>query len=185
MNDLKIDVGRLKRPGDTEHVQLRWQPDASLFQGEQILFLEALDVEANVARVRHGYAAEVRVDGIIQLKCHRCLEPFQRPVHLAYREDFVEAGMEIDVDGGERSIEEGRIDLEPGFWENFLLDLPIKRLCEAECKGLCTQCGNNLNTERCDCVQEDIDPRFMALAALRGKLQAEGNVREGDFHGKP
>ncbi|MDH5590500.1 MAG: DUF177 domain-containing protein, partial [Gemmatimonadota bacterium] len=35
-----------------------------------------------------------------------------------------------------------------------------------ECKGLCPKCGANLNTEVCDCVSSELDPRWDALRSL-------------------
>ena len=49
---------------------------------------------------------------------------------------------------------------------NILLTLPIKRLCKEDCKGLCQQCGNNLNLSTCQCDNDDIDPRLAKLKDL-------------------
>jgi|GEM_PF-188083 len=51
------------------------------------------------------------------------------------------------------------------FWEQFVLALPVKPLCGAVCRGLCPQCGQNLNSTDCGCDQTAGDSR---LAALRG-----------------
>lgn len=50
-------------------------------------------------------------------------------------------------------------------FEEFLLTLPVKPLCSASCRGICPQCGKNLNSGACSCVVQDADPR---LEALRG-----------------
>jgi uncharacterized protein len=43
----------------------------------------------------------------------------------------------------------------------------MKPLCTTACKGLCPQCGTNLNTGRCDCTAKWIDPRLEALKNLK------------------
>ena len=53
--------------------------------------------------------------------------------------------------------------------EQFYLALPMKPLCREDCKGLCAQCGTNLNTGTCDCAPVWEDPRLAALKAIRGK----------------
>lgn len=50
-------------------------------------------------------------------------------------------------------------------WQQFALAMPVKPLCKRECKGLCAQCGEDLNTGSCTCEKQNLDPR---LAALRG-----------------
>ncbi len=59
------------------------------------------------------------------------------------------------------------LDLPALCWEEFLMALPSRPLCSAECKGLCVHCGANLNMETCACAQEAGDPRFAVLRSLK------------------
>jgi uncharacterized protein len=54
--------------------------------------------------------------------------------------------------------------------------MPLNPLCREDCKGLCPQCGTNLNTETCDCAQEWEDPRLAALKQFQVKSQTS-NVK--------
>lgn len=56
--------------------------------------------------------------------------------------------------------------------EQVLLHVPMKPLCNADCKGLCSVCGTDLNSESCDCVAEPNDPRWAGLKALKDQLQS-------------
>ena len=49
---------------------------------------------------------------------------------------------------------------------DLLLSLPMKSLCREDCRGLCPQCGHNLNNGECGCRQETVDPRLAALKDL-------------------
>ena len=63
------------------------------------------------------------------------------------------------------------LDVASLLWEQFLLALPIKPLCEENCPGLCPRCGANLRSGPCGCTAEDGDPRlsvFKTLKAPRG-----------------
>jgi uncharacterized protein len=60
-----------------------------------------------------------------------------------------------------------QIDLNELMREQFYLALPMKPLCREDCEGLCAQCGTNLNTGRCDCQSEWVDPRLAALRELK------------------
>ncbi|SUY61625.1 ribosomal protein L32 family protein [Clostridium sporogenes] len=54
------------------------------------------------------------------------------------------------------------IDVTEVIENNIIIELPIKRLCKKNCKGLCQQCGANLNFSKCKC-EKDIDPRLAKL----------------------
>ena len=63
--------------------------------------------------------------------------------------------------------ENERIDLGHLIMEQFQLAVPMKPLCTDECRGLCPQCGTNLNTGTCDCSRTWEDPRLAALKNLK------------------
>jgi len=50
--------------------------------------------------------------------------------------------------------------------EQCYLSLPMKPLCRPDCRGLCPQCGTNLNRGACACRREWDDPRLTALKTL-------------------
>ncbi len=59
------------------------------------------------------------------------------------------------------------INLAALAWEEFLLALPMKPLCDPGCRGLCPRCGTNRNAVPCSCVADTADPRFAALKGLK------------------
>lgn len=66
------------------------------------------------------------------------------------------------------SIYEGRvIELDPMLYEQLLLAQPTITLCDEGCKGLCPQCGVNLNQETCGCVPRAPSHPFDALKGLK------------------
>ena len=60
-------------------------------------------------------------------------------------------------------------DLAGLLWEEFVLALPVRPLCKPDCKGLCPDCGKNLNEGSCSCVRDEGDPRLAALRGLKVK----------------
>jgi uncharacterized metal-binding protein YceD (DUF177 family) len=58
------------------------------------------------------------------------------------------------------------IDLEPLLREQFVLAVPYAPLCRDDCKGLCPQCGIDLNSGTCSC-EAPIDPRLAVLKGLK------------------
>jgi uncharacterized protein len=55
------------------------------------------------------------------------------------------------------------IDLGEILREHLALEIPIRYLCSESCKGLCPQCGQNLNSAACSCVPIKGDPRLAVL----------------------
>ena len=61
------------------------------------------------------------------------------------------------------------LDLAEMVREQFYLALPMRPLCREECKGLCPQCGTNLNQGTCACDVRWEDPRLAGLRTLLKK----------------
>lgn len=61
------------------------------------------------------------------------------------------------------------IDLTNLVRECMALDYPVYILCSEDCKGMCPNCGADLNIESCQCKQESIDPRWAKLIKLSKK----------------
>jgi len=52
--------------------------------------------------------------------------------------------------------------------DNILLDVPLVLLCNEGCKGICSECGSDLNTNQCECQKEgEVDPRFAVLKTFK------------------
>jgi uncharacterized protein len=115
-----------------------------------------------------------RVTAELELPCSRCLEPFRLPLdapfdlrYLPVSEASSAAEREVDDEDLETSYyENDAIDLNELLREQFYLALPMKPLCNEDCRGLCTQCGTNLNTGACDCAPAWEDPRLAPLKEL-------------------
>jgi uncharacterized protein len=116
------------------------------------------------------------VQATLSLPCSRCLEPFSMPVEAAfdlrYEPRRVGSAGEREVlerDFSAAYYDDQQIDLGQLMSEQFHLALPMKPLCGAGCRGLCPQCGANLNREACPCVRDWHDPRLAALKELTAR----------------
>ena len=130
------------------------------------------------AELLHNTLGEVRVrgevKGTIDGECDRCLEAASFPIDssfdLFYRPaETAPANEEVRIDEGESEIafyDGDGLDLEEVLREHILLTLPMQRVCSEACKGICPQCGQNLNKGTCDCRVELVDERWSALKNL-------------------
>jgi uncharacterized protein len=131
---------------------------------------------------KHQVIQDIRVKGKlateIELNCARCLEPIaqdvKREFDLLYRPQGADAGRdEMSVTDAEAEIgyyEGEGILLEDVVREQVLLAVPVKVTCREDCKGLCPQCGKNLNEGVCSCDTTAEEPRWDALKEIRSKL---------------
>lgn len=100
----------------------------------------------------------------MKLTCDRCLKEFERDF-LEHVEHVLVSSLEAESDGF-ILVEDMLLDLDELVSADVLLSLPSKMLCEEDCKGLCPQCGKNLNQGSCDCTESAGDPRFDVLSQL-------------------
>jgi len=133
-------------------------------------------------RGKRSLIKDIRLNGElatgIELACARCLEPVvqdvKRNFDLLYRPLGADAGREENAVSGtesEISYYEGEgLLLEDVLREQVVLAVPLKAICRQDCKGLCPQCGANLNVAQCSCAEPMEDPRWAALKDLRSKL---------------
>ncbi|MFW6082423.1 MAG: YceD family protein [Chloroflexota bacterium] len=117
-------------------------------------------------RVEKGVFVEGVVESQLRLECVRCLEPFAFPATLELAELFRMPGTDIRPDAIYAVSEDGELDLAPLIREHAWLSIPMKHLCDPQCKGLCPHCGVNLNTESCECEETHVDPRLAPLKEL-------------------
>ncbi len=92
-----------------------------------------------------------------------------RAINRAGEHDVMILDGEVDEEVM-RLSHEGRgveINLMALLWEEFLLALPEKILCRADCRGLCRNCGQNVNNGPCACRPDDLDPRLEKLRGLK------------------
>jgi uncharacterized protein len=127
--------------------------------------------------------SEVLARGALQVhfavSCARCLGSAAVRCETDFATTFVPAGApdkkadapqrEPEPEDDEPDIQRysgEEIDLDGFVREQIILGLPISVLCRPDCKGLCAQCGQELNVHPCECVTPP-DPRWDALRRLR------------------
>ena len=156
---------------------LRVEPeDLATVLGDQDLRVdEPFFIHYEVDRRQENIHVSVDITGRVHTNCSRCLSPMTYPVDLHLQSDYVPAPpeMEGELEAQRQSADTGyyRRDIILGRYivSELVLSLPIIYVCSEDCKGLCPQCGTNLNEGRCACTGA-ADPRFQVLGQLKNKL---------------
>ncbi|HXI12339.1 MAG TPA: DUF177 domain-containing protein [Thermoanaerobaculia bacterium] len=145
--------------------------------------LEKVEIQAHAdqGHLEGEYLVEGEIDMKGNLRCSRCLEPYsfanRSPFRLRYRPRPDAAQLaEEELELGESDLEveyysARQLDLGELASEQLQLSLPMKPLCSDACRGLCPQCGQNLNAQPCWCSTQTEDPRWAALRQIRNELQ--------------
>ena len=107
-------------------------------------------------------------------QCARCLEDVTYGLEGDIEGSFPiggeeEAEMPEDMEGDEFDFlpDNRKIDLVPLIVAALLLEVPLVPLCDDDCKGLCPQCGANLNEGPCGCSRDEADVEASPFAALK------------------
>ncbi len=153
MINLYIDLSDLNEVGGRKEVVTDVNFADLSFRDRDIEIPKPLHLEFTIFKTQDSFVIRGKVTGSIVLACSRCLEKFQHQLDLEVDEEIIATEMP-DLN---------ELDISDIIRENILLNLAIKPLCAEDCKGLCVECGQNLNEEECDCDTEIIDPRLADL----------------------
>jgi len=177
---LKIQVSLIPEEGRQLQYTLEgdWYREY-LQKGGAIEFrIRPAEVSVAIHKVLDAVTLDIRVETALDLDCGRCLEPFQLPVRSGFRytlvpsrdpEEQKEELSDEDISFG--YYQDDLIDLNALVYEQILLQVPMKPLCAETCRGLCTQCGANLNAESCGCKPGAVDSRLDALKNFKARKQ--------------
>ena len=94
----------------------------------------------------------------LAVTCRRCAEIYSTRLTIS---DFLRTS---EIQAGQEAV-----DLTDDIREEVLLNLPHYPVCRSDCKGLCPQCGHNLNNGPCNCTETQGDLRWSGLNDLKLK----------------
>jgi uncharacterized protein len=143
---------------------------------EQFEFTDPIRVELDIAKGEKEIVFDCTVLAPAQVACSRCLNEFEDTVEVPFRLICHRVDADSPMLGGEE--EEGirfipysatSVPLAGEVRTMLILALPINPVCREDCRGLCPQCGSDLNAGPCGCAGSVADPRWRALEQLRGK----------------
>jgi uncharacterized protein len=138
---VKVEVAKIKE--EPFHVSQNIPAADWDLDSEDIKFFGEINLECDFQLCDR----EILVTGKVSLHrliiCSRCLQEVKqkqtKKLTLSY--NTAELGEFLDID--------------PDVREEILLTFPLKVLCKDDCKGICADCGVDLNTDRCKCYKKD------------------------------
>lgn len=162
---MQIDIsGLIGKRLNQQEVSVSFEGKNFTLDGEEIQFVNPIVVDGIFTMTGDIVSFNGKVKTTLKLICSRCLENFNYVSELDIDEKF--SKVTHDEDNDIIIIHSDKVDLLPIIETNLILSLPMKKLCDEECKGLCSVCGTDLNHSNCNCEKNDIDPRLAKLREL-------------------
>ena len=177
------------RPGQSKEIDATFPAPSGI--GDEIVGVDEgadVSVVGSFDSIVDGLILNARISAPVHAECTRCLKPIQRDwtvnvtSFFPYEEKAGKNGKEEEVDiiAGEDEAEDTYPLLDGGAWadleallrDTLVEELPLQPLCKPDCKGLCSQCGIDLN-ENPDHQHDMTDIRFAALEGLKAKLEGK------------
>lgn len=173
-----IDLAELQKKEEIQLAHLYpintldWQDDESKIVS---------DCSVTLTLRRRGREIDLRgqVETDVETFCDRCLVEVKIPVHtifnliclsivnLSKTDEIILEKNELDF----HFYENNQINLDDLVCEQIQLALPMSKLCQENCQGLCSECKQNRNLNACNCPNKSVDLRWQALTDLKKKLQ--------------
>ena len=180
------------RPGQSKEIDETFPAPSGI--GDEIIGVDEgadVSVTGSFDSIVDGLVLTARINAPVHAECTRCLKPIKRDwtVNVTSFFPYEDASTnsngkskndEVDIIAGEDESEDTYPLLGGGAWadleallrDTLVEELPLQPLCKPDCKGLCSQCGVDLN-EHPDHHHDVTDIRFAALEGLKAKLEGK------------
>jgi len=126
--------------------------------------------------------SQIVLDSELVLKakfnCDKCSELFETEIKTNYQIIYLfgtEPEETESVNVKYLAYDAEKIDISQDLLDYAMISVPMRKLCNEECKGLCYKCGANLNISKCECKNDEVDARWLPLMELKNKLNNNNN----------
>jgi uncharacterized protein len=148
---------------------------ADIVDAKDCVFLSPVQVSLRAQLVGTLIEVEGTLATSARFECGGCLKDYVAPLECRFELTFARELPQVEDDDSGEPLEVNpeelgimlfhgdEIDLTEAIQEQVAMALPIRRRCQANCKGLCSQCGADLNAGECGCSQSNISLKFAAL----------------------
>jgi uncharacterized protein len=145
--------------------------DHPAWEGSGLHLKEPLRVDLEARPVGEGVLVRGEMRTVLAAECRRCLTAVSvalgDTVDLLYEPLSDEEEAELGGEVYPLPAQGDNLDLGPGIREQLLLRVPGFVVCSEDCRGLCVQCGTDLNTAACECVPEPRESPWGALKNIK------------------
>ncbi|HYM91422.1 MAG TPA: DUF177 domain-containing protein [bacterium] len=156
---MRVNVGELL--ADRRAVRVVAFSERIESPGEDTTLLDPVQGELVLTGTGRGVSLTGRVRTALSLVCGACLTQYRQPLEFAVDEEFGRSPVRAGASRGETELgpedfvvpigPDGMVDLTEVVRQHLVLAIPIAPRCREGCRGLCAQCGADLNLGPCTC----------------------------------
>lgn len=160
LTDVLTSEGKVvEKQVETELLQLSCRMGVFTVEEKTPLTLTLSNLGINKASVQG------RMELTFAMNCDRCLKPVSKKMALDFARQIVGPDEHTeDAEDDDQNFMDGyQLDVERLIQNECFLNLPVKVLCRPDCKGICMQCGADLNEGKCGCDTFIPDPRMARI----------------------
>lgn len=135
--------------------------------------LRSIDARITATHTTPGAYLKGDATASYEQECSRCLKTVPMMVAAEFEEQYYATVGVIAGEARDAAPPDAKtigsdflIDLSPLLAEELILAMPLAPLCRPDCKGLCPECGEDLN-ERPHSHEAAVDERWAKLQQLR------------------
>jgi len=170
---MRIELENLERGGGS--FSREYAPGDLRFDDQDLRLTEPVRVAGRIRRRNEEVELQGRLVAKVVVACGRCLKAVELPIEVDFTERFTaavawknEEQHELQSEDLDLAVFDGQaIELDDLVKEEILLAMPGHTLCREECKGLCPNCGADLNETSCECAANQTDSRWEKLKDLQ------------------
>jgi len=136
-------------------------------------FTSPVSYDVTVVREYDHLRVAGKVNTSVSMCCSRCLASFESAITSDFTIFFRRGTAEETATEEETELNEqdlisatysgDEIDLTHEIEEQVAMEIPLQPLCSSICKGLCPECGTDLNHGSCSCADKQFNFKFSAL----------------------
>lgn len=124
---------------------------------DEKIFKSRINVHVEAEKGSGKIALVIETTGLGSFFCDRCGEDFERESQGSCEIVFIQRDEPFpDEEPGDDVRSYGPfqeyLDVSTEVRDTLHLSIPMKNLCNDDCKGLCPKCGGNLNRSACRCT---------------------------------
>jgi uncharacterized protein len=137
--------------GTNDKVNLEERPDE--VELAEDIKVKNIDGKLKITRLEETILVTGEFVAETELTCDRCLETFDKGIGFNLDREY-EINRTTASEEGLYVDKYLNIDITEPVREELIMAIPMKKICQEICKGICSDCGKNLNDKECNCEKE-------------------------------
>jgi len=136
-------------------------------------FIDKLILDCKLDKSQHQIVLDCNLTTFVQFNCDRCNAEYSTDLMTEFSLVYIFEESDLNDEVTHvmyLSPTADKIDITSDVIDFANLVIPMKKLCNEDCMGLCPKCSTNLNLKSCDCESENINPAWEQLKKLKDKL---------------